>query len=63
MKKSMLIVITLLAFVSCKTEQKEEVKAAYEEVKEIEAVTPEMMETAVIYEANIRQYSPEGTFC
>ena len=26
------------------------------------AVSAEMMETAVIYEANIRQYSPEGTF-
>jgi alpha-amylase len=62
MKKSILIVITLLAFMSCKKEQKEEVKAVQEEVKEIEAVTPEMMETAVIYEANIRQYSPEGTF-
>jgi alpha-amylase len=62
MKKSVLIVTALIAFMSCKTEQKEEVKTIEEEAKEIASVTPEMMETAVIYEANIRQYSPEGTF-
>jgi pullulanase/glycogen debranching enzyme len=62
MKKSVLIVITLIVFMSCKTDKKEDVKAVQEDTKEIAAVSPEMMETAVIYEANIRQYSPEGTF-
>ena len=43
------------AFTACKT-------AVKEAVISIPAVSAEMMETAVIYEANIRQYSPEGTF-
>jgi 1,4-alpha-glucan branching enzyme len=44
-----------IAFTACKT-------AVKETVISIPAVSEEMMETAVIYEANIRQYSPEGTF-
>jgi alpha-amylase len=60
MKKIVLIVTVLIAFMSCKTEKKEEI--VVEETKEIATVSDEMMESAVIYEANIRQYSPEGTF-
>ena len=40
-----------------KTEADVEVK-----VTDIMPVSDDMMETAIIYEANIRQYSPEGTF-
>lgn len=49
----------LLALASCK---QKETAIAVEEPKELAAWTPEMEENAVIYEANIRQYSPEGTF-
>lgn len=62
MKKYILIIIALTAFMSCKTEKKNGVQEVEEISKGIEAVTPDMMESAVIYEANIRQYSPEGTF-
>ena len=54
-KKTTFIFGLFIAFISCQT--------AVKEIKiSIPAVTAEMMETAVIYEANIRQYSPEGTF-
>ena len=51
-----MVLITLL---SCKKETEKPVEAKQ---LEIAAVTPELSENAVIYEANIRQYSPEGTF-
>ena len=52
MKK--IILITLIsAFISCKTEKAPEKLAEFTNVS---------AENAVIYEANIRQYSPEGTF-
>lgn len=54
-KSSFLLGLLLIAFISCKTEVKETIIS-------IPSVSKEMMETAVIYEANIRQYSPEGTF-
>jgi len=44
-----------VSFTSCQT-------AVKEAIISITPVSQEMMETAVIYEANIRQYSPEGTF-
>jgi glycosidase len=63
MKKYLLIVCILFAFVACKTEKKEEVEVLQEDVKqELVPISTSDMETAVIYEANIRQYSPEGTF-
>lgn len=62
--KKLVLVLLVTAFISCKTDKKEETQTVYLEqpTKEIAAVTNEMMESAVIYEANIRQYSPEGTF-
>lgn len=51
-----MVLITLL---SCKKETEKPVETNQ---LEIAAVTPELSENAVIYEANIRQYSPEGTF-
>ena len=59
MKKLTLIIASLFLVFACKTEPKESKK---EEVKTIAPVSDEMMENAVIYEANIRQYSKEGTF-
>lgn len=56
MKKIILTTLVLATLASCKNE------AQVSEKAEIAAVTPELAENAVIYEANIRQYSPEGTF-
>ncbi len=66
--KKIVISLTILGFlISCGKTKKEEVAtveiANQNEVKEtIAEVNDAMMENAVIYEANIRQYSPEGTF-
>ncbi len=62
MKKAILLVTILTVFISCKedkkaTEQKETAKA-----EALAPVSDAMMENSVIYEANIRDYSPEGTF-
>jgi alpha-amylase len=59
MKKIILTGFLLVTLVSCK---KETSKAVTDEKVAITAVTPELAENAVIYEANIRQYSPEGNF-
>jgi glycosidase len=61
MKKTILIAAMLTAFISCKNDK--EVEATTESKTEtLAAVSPAMMENGVIYEANIRQYSQEGTF-
>ena len=63
MKNYALIACILFAFVACKTEKKEEAEVAIKDTKVIlDPISASDMETAVIYEANIRQYSPEGTF-
>ncbi len=65
MKKIILLSISVLLFISCKEEVKKEKEVAekIENEKEILAsISNEVLETAVIYEANIRQYSKEGTF-
>lgn len=56
MKKTILLALTL-AFISCKNNN--ETEKAPEKLADF---TNEAAENAVIYEANIRQYSPEGTF-
>jgi len=60
MKKIILSLVMLVSFFSCK--EKEEASEPTEEVKEIAQISKEIEESAVIYEVNIRQYSPEGTF-
>ena len=57
------IFILLIAFVlfSCKTEVKDGKKNEDTNVA-TKTITNADLESAVIYEANIRQYSPEGTF-
>ncbi|WP_395046197.1 alpha-amylase family glycosyl hydrolase [Flavobacterium sp.] len=59
MKKLVVIAFLFSFFINCK---KEEPKITAEKKLEIAPITPEIAENAVIYEANIRQYSPEGTF-
>lgn len=53
--------LTAAVLFSCKPQEKKE-SATQETVKKIAPVSDEMLETAIIYEANIRQYSKEGTF-
>ena len=62
MKRILLIILFIGALVSCKNEPKEEQQVAETAKDSLAPVSEEMMETAIIYEANIRQYSPEGTF-
>ena len=56
MKKILLSVVLLSTLISCKKESAETTAS------QIAAFQPEMEENSVIYEVNIRQYSPEGTF-
>ncbi|EMY82448.1 alpha-amylase [Psychroflexus gondwanensis ACAM 44] len=53
-----LVLLSILVLASC--QQKKEKKEV--ESKALEPISNEILESAVIYEANIRQYSPEGTF-
>ena len=55
MKQIIFLAIVFLLIMGCKN-------ASNEDQKKPPVVTDDMMETAIIYEANIRQYSPEGTF-
>ncbi|OYQ32223.1 alpha-amlyase [Flavobacterium cyanobacteriorum] len=62
MKKTLFLGIFLAAFMSCKDDKKADTSAGGDKDATLAAVSPAMMENSVIYEANIRQYSPEGTF-
>ena len=57
MKKVVVLLCLAVGIFSCK--KAEETPKV---TPEIAAVTPELADNAVIYEVNIRQYSPEGTF-
>jgi glycosidase len=59
--KKVLFIITLIILASCKTETKE-IQLNENNMGSIKPISDESLENAVIYEANIRQYSPEGTF-
>ncbi|HLF51639.1 alpha-amylase family glycosyl hydrolase [Flavobacterium sp.] len=59
MKKIVLLALSLTLLLSCKKEEKKEIADATQEIAPFSDAVPE---GAVIYEANIRQYSPEGTF-
>ena len=60
MKKTIFIAI-LTVFISCKKDTETEATTS-ETTTQIMPINDAMAENAVIYEANIRQYSPEGTF-
>lgn len=62
MKKIIVSTFFLAFLFSCKKDNKVVEKPIIEEVKEFAQFSPEITENAIIYEANIRQYSPEGTF-
>ncbi|MBT8261314.1 MAG: alpha-amylase [Bacteroidia bacterium] len=57
------LILAIAVFVTgCKTETKKETVIVENSIEEIAPITDSILESAVIYEANIRQYSPEGTF-
>ena len=63
MKRIFLIMMAFSFLLSCKNEPNKQEQGAEETTKDsLAPVNNDMMESAVIYEANIRQYSPEGTF-
>jgi glycosidase len=64
MKKTILIAALFAMFISCKDDKKVEDAGAtgHDTAKALAPVTDATAENSVIYEANIRQYSPEGTF-
>ena len=65
MKIFLTSLLSLLLVTSCKKEVKQETpqpETKEETTASIAPVTKDMMESAIIYEANIRQYSPEGSF-
>jgi len=61
--KNIVLGIAMISILACKNEKTEVVSESVAQIENtISPVSEEMMETAIIYEANIRQYSPEGTF-
>ncbi|OEY74054.1 alpha-amylase family glycosyl hydrolase [Salegentibacter salarius] len=61
MKKPLIMLLAFTALFSCKENETQE-QPKREEEQAIAPVSNDALESAVIYEANIRQYSPEGTF-
>ena len=59
MKKSLITALAVLTLFSCKNETG---KTAENSKTEIAKFSSDVEESSVIYEVNIRQYSPEGTF-
>lgn len=62
MKKIAQLTLIIFLFYACNNKQQKEKSSEIIEVNSINPVDNDLMERAVIYEANIRQYSPEGTF-
>ncbi len=63
MKNYISILFVLLIVSACKTEQKKvALETSEDKIETLSPISNADMESAVIYEANIRQYSPEGTF-
>lgn len=57
--------VTLLMMASCKSDKTTSTTAPEDtavETSQLAPMSPAVMESAIIYEANIRQYSPEGSF-
>src|SRR5699024_8816634 len=61
-KFTLLLMASMLAFQSCKEAPQQKSSAEAQSQEGLPELTNEMMESAVIYEANIRQYSPQGDF-
>lgn len=62
MKRILFLTTMLAAFTACKNEDKKEKGTEIAQTETLAPVSDAMMENSVIYEANIRNYSPEGTF-
>ncbi|WP_079719471.1 alpha-amylase family glycosyl hydrolase [Salegentibacter holothuriorum] len=62
MKKTLIMLLVFTAVFSCKENENQEQPEQQGKVQAIAPVSNDALESAVIYEANIRQYSPEGTF-
>lgn len=62
MKKTLLLATLLSVFISCKDDKKAAGQKETSQTETLAPVSDAMMENAVIYEANIRNYSAEGTF-
>lgn len=63
MKKTAIFLIAILSLVSCKKEKETQTEeVTVETPSEIQPINDDILESAVIYEANIRQYSEAGTF-
>tara|TARA_R110002073_G_scaffold302393_3_gene470096 strand:- start:3436 stop:4845 length:1410 start_codon:yes stop_codon:yes gene_type:complete len=63
MKNIFVVIFMLTLFISCKEEVKEKTVEKDEAITHtIAPMSNGIMETAIIYEANIRQYSPQGSF-
>jgi len=58
--KNIILIAILIITIACKTETKKDEMATKKEI--ISPISNETLEDAIIYEANIRQYSEEGTF-
>lgn len=62
MKRLILAFLAVSVLAACKNEPKEDQSISQEQVKDsLSPIDDDVLETAVIYEANIRDYSPEGT--
>ena len=59
MIKKMVIALVAMLVIGCKNENQSTQAATSKEIAKFHS---EVEENAVIYEVNIRQYSPEGTF-
>ncbi|MFH4967272.1 alpha-amylase family glycosyl hydrolase [Gaetbulibacter sp. M240] len=60
MKFTLLYILAFLLITNCQDNNKTEVQKP--ETKTVEKTFPEKLADATIYEVNIRQYTPEGTF-
>lgn len=59
--KNLLIILSFIVLAACQTETKSN-QTAQVTLGTIAPISDSILETATIYEVNIRQYSPEGTF-
>ncbi len=59
--KIKIVTICILCLISCKEETKTDIVET-EQATDISPITDSVLESAIIYEVNIRQYSPEGSF-
>ncbi len=62
MKKLLFFCLTASVLTSCKNNNAAENKTSEKVSDSITPINDDVVENAVLYEANIRQYSPEGTF-